>query len=207
MRGFYIGRFQPYHNGHQYMVEEIAEEVDELVLGIGSAGDSHTEKNPFTAGERVMMLTKAVQPYDLTAYVVPIEDLDRNSVWVSHVQSMSPAFEVAYSNNPLVIQLFEEAGVEVRQSPMFNRDVLEGSELRQRMIHDEPWKHLVPTPVVEVIEEVDGVERLQRVSETDSTDDEYGVDEAEIGTYRDSEANSDRDSGAETGVSSEPDAE
>ncbi|MDR5672376.1 Nicotinamide mononucleotide adenylyltransferase [Halalkaliarchaeum sp. AArc-CO] len=191
MRGFYIGRFQPYHNGHQYMVEEIAEEVDELVLGIGSAGDSHTEKNPFTAGERVMMLTKAVQPYDLTAYVVPIEDLDRNSVWVSHVQSMSPAFEVAYSNNPLVIQLFEEAGVEVRQSPMFNRDVLEGSELRQRMIHGEPWKHLVPEPVVEVIDEVDGVERLQRVSETDSTDDEYGVDDPDIGSFDESETETD----------------
>ncbi|AUX08824.1 nicotinamide-nucleotide adenylyltransferase [Halalkaliarchaeum desulfuricum] len=207
MRGFYIGRFQPYHNGHQYMVEEIAEEVDELVLGIGSAGDSHTEKNPFTAGERVMMLTKAVQPYDLTTYVVPIEDLDRNSVWVSHVQSMSPAFEVAYSNNPLVIQLFEEAGVEVRQSPMFNRDVLEGSELRQRMIHGEPWKHLVPAPVVEVIEEVDGVERLQRVSETDSTDDEYGADGSDIDPFGESESEHDRDSGVEASTNTEPDAE
>jgi nicotinamide-nucleotide adenylyltransferase len=52
MRGFYIGRFQPYHNGHQHMVEEIIEEVDELVLGIGSADASHTVRNPFTAGER-----------------------------------------------------------------------------------------------------------------------------------------------------------
>ncbi len=128
MRGFYIGRFQPYHNGHHRMVEEIADEVDELVLGIGSAGDSHSPRNPFTAGERIMMVTKSVEAFDVTTYAVPIEDLERNSVWVSHVQSMSPAFDVAYSNNPLVIQLFKEAGVEVRQSPMFDRDRLEGSE-------------------------------------------------------------------------------
>ena len=168
MRGFYIGRFQPYHDGHHYMVEEIAEEVEELVLGIGSAGDSHTTRNPFTAGERVMMVTKALSEFDLTTYVVPIEDLDRNSVWVSHVQSMSPSFDVAYSNNPLVIQLFEEAGVEVRQSPMFNREVLEGTEVRQRMIKGRNWEGLVPDAVVEVVEEIGGIERIQRVSETDT---------------------------------------
>jgi nicotinamide-nucleotide adenylyltransferase len=115
-----------------------------------------------------MMVTKSVADFDVTTYAVPIEDLDRNSVWVSHVQSMSPTFDVAYSNNPLVIQLFTEAGVEVRQSPMFNRDVLEGTELRDRMIHDEDWRSLVPGPVERVIDEIGGIERLQRVSETDS---------------------------------------
>ena len=170
MRGFYIGRFQPYHDGHHRMVTEIADDVDELVLGIGSAGDSHTPRNPFTAGERVMMVTKSVVDPDITTYAVPIEDLDRNSVWVSHVQSMSPAFDVAYSNNPLVIQLFSEAGVEVRQSPMFNRDVLEGVELRTRMIEGGDWRSLVPTAVVDVIEEIGGIERIQRISDTDATD-------------------------------------
>ena len=167
MRGFYIGRFQPYHEGHHHMVEEIAEQVDELVLGIGSAGDSHTPRNPFTAGERVMMVTKSVAEFDIPTYVVPIEDLDRNSVWVSHVQSMSPAFDVAFSNNPLVIRLFEEAGVEVRQSPMFRREVLEGSELRERMVDGEPWESLVPDPAAAVIEEIDGVERIQQVADSD----------------------------------------
>ena len=170
MRGFYIGRFQPYHEGHHHMVEEIAEQVDELVLGIGSAGDSHTTHNPFTAGERVMMITKSVAEFDIPTYVVPIEDLDRNSVWVSHVQSMSPAFDVAFSNNPLVIQLFEAAGVEVRQSPMFRREVLEGSELRERMVDGEEWASLVPDPAAAVIEEINGVERIQQVAEGDGAE-------------------------------------
>ena len=168
MRGFYIGRFQPYHEGHHHMVEEIAGQVDELVLGIGSAGDSHTPHNPFTAGERVMMVTRSVAEFDIPTYVVPIEDLDRNSVWVSHVQSMSPAFDVAFSNNPLVIRLFEEAGVEVRQSPMFRREVLEGSELRERMIDGEKWASLVPDPAAAVIEEINGDKRIQQVAEGDS---------------------------------------
>ena len=167
-RGFYIGRFQPYHNGHHRVVEQIATEVDELVVGIGSAGDSHSARNPFTAGERIMMITKALVDFDLVTYVVPIEDLERNAVWVSHVQSMSPRFDIAYSNNPLVIRLFEEAGVDVRQSPMFDRDVLEGTEIRDRMIGDDDWQDLVPASVVDVIEETDGIDRIQKVSDTDA---------------------------------------
>ncbi len=176
MRGFYIGRFQPYHNGHHHMVEEIADEVDELVLGIGSAGDSHTRRNPFTAGERIMMVTKALAELDVTTYVVPIEDLERNSVWVSHVQSMSPKFDVAYSNNPLVVRLFEEAGVEVRSSPMFKREVLEGSELRQRMIRGDGWEGLVPDEVVETIAEIDGVSRIRQVASSDANGADRGVE-------------------------------
>jgi nicotinamide-nucleotide adenylyltransferase len=169
MRGFYIGRFQPYHDGHQHMVEEIAAEVDELVLGIGSAGNSHTVRDPFTAGERVMMVTKAVRRIDLPTYAVPIEDLDRNAVWVGHVRSMTPSFDVAYSNNPLVVRLFEEAGVEVRQSPMFRREVLEGTEIRERMLAGDGWRRHLPDPVVEVVEEVDGIDRLRRINDSDAS--------------------------------------
>ena len=166
-RGLYVGRFQPYHLGHHHVVEAIAEEVEELVVGIGSAGDSHTQRNPFTAGERVTMVTKATRSVDLETYAVPIEDLDRNAVWVSHVQSMCPPFDVAYSNNPLVIRLFEESGVEVRQEPLFRREVLKGSELRERMVTGDGWREFVPDPVVSVIEDVDGVARVRRIVGTD----------------------------------------
>ncbi|PSQ01373.1 nicotinamide-nucleotide adenylyltransferase [Halobacteriales archaeon QS_5_70_17] len=169
-RGFYIGRFQPYHDGHHRMVERIADEVDELVLGIGSADQSHTVRNPFTAGERIMMIRKSLVDYDLVTYAVPIEDLDRNSVWVGHVESMSPRFEVAYSNNPLVIRLFEEAGIEVRTSPMFRREELEGTEVRERIRTDGDWESLVPDAVVGVIHEVDGIGRLRKVAESDGSD-------------------------------------
>jgi nicotinamide-nucleotide adenylyltransferase len=167
MRGFYIGRFQPFHDGHRAVVEAISEEVDELVLGIGSADASHSAHDPFTAGERMMMLTKVVDDIDLTTYVVPIEDIDRHAVWVSHVRSMCPAFDVVYSNKPLVIRLFEEYGIEVRQSEMFDRERLRGTDIRERMIDGEEWRDRVPDPVVETIEEVNGVQRLRTVAKDD----------------------------------------
>ena len=169
-RGFYIGRFQPYHEGHHAMVDRIREEIDELVVGIGSADQSHTVRNPFTAGERIMMITKALAEFETTTYAVPIEDLNRNSVWVSHVQSMSPRFDVAFSNNPLVVRLFEEAGIEVRQSPMYHREEFEGTEVRERMAAAGDWESLVPEAVVEVLDEIDGVDRIQQITSTDAND-------------------------------------
>ena len=168
VRGIYIGRFQPYHNGHHKVVEKISGEVDEMVLGIGRAGDSHTRKNPFTAGERMLMVTRAIEEFDVPSYVVQIEDLKRNSIWVSHVESISPSFDVAYSNNPLVIQLFREAGKEIRQVPMFDREVLEGAEVRRRMENEEDWQSLVPVRVRDILEELGGIRRIQNINDSDS---------------------------------------
>ena len=162
-RGILIGRFQPFHDGHMRVVEDIIDEVDELVLGIGSADASHEPRNPFTAGERIMMIQNTLAELDGTTYVVPLDDMDRNSVWVSHVESMSPWFDVAYSNNPLVIRLFREAGTDVRQTEMFDREQLKGSEIRKLMARNDDWTQFVPEAVVEVVEEVDGINRMQAV--------------------------------------------
>ena len=76
-------------------------------------------------------------------------------------------FDVAYSNNPLVVQLFEERAIEVRQSPMFDRDRLEGSDIRECMLDDDTWTDRVPETVVDVIDEINGVQRLQTVAKDD----------------------------------------
>ena len=78
-RAFYIGRFQPYHLGHQNVLESIAQEVDEIIIGIGSAQASHEPDDLFTAGERVLMMTDALETLGVKHYIIPIEDIRRNS--------------------------------------------------------------------------------------------------------------------------------
>ncbi len=166
-RAFYIGRFQPYHLGHHAVLKKIADEVDEVVIGIGSAQKSHGLSDPFTVGERVMMIRHALEDINIRHYALPIEDIQQNSVWVSYILSRTPPFDVVYSNNPLVIRLFEEAGIEVLQSPMYQRDIYSGTEIRKKMIAGEKWEHLVPPAIADAIEEIDGVARLRSVSMTD----------------------------------------
>jgi nicotinamide-nucleotide adenylyltransferase len=166
-RAFYIGRFQPYHNGHQSVLERICHWVDEIIIGVGSAQLSHTVENPFTAGERVLMITRSLAHLDCPIYVIPIEDIRRNAIWAAHVRSMAPPFDMVYSSNPLVMQLFAEAGIEVQSPDMYERQTHSGTAIRTLMLNGEPWEHLVPPAVVEVIREIRGVERLRQIAGSD----------------------------------------
>lgn len=165
MRGFYPGRFQPFHGGHRQFVEQIASEVDEVVVGVGSAQASHSGRNPFTAGERVSMIHRTLADLETTTFVVPIEDVGRHALWPAHVQTLCPRFETIYTNNPMVERVCEEDGLDVRSVELIDRDRYRGTEIRRRMVEDEPWRDRVPDATVEVVESVDGVERLRHVVE------------------------------------------
>ncbi|HIP17349.1 MAG TPA: nicotinamide-nucleotide adenylyltransferase [Methanothermococcus okinawensis] len=167
MRGFLIGRWQPLHNGHLTIIKEIASEVDELIIGIGSAQRSHTTKDPFTAGERIMMIIKTLKKYDFPYYVIPIKDIEFNAVWVSYIEALTPPFDVVYTGNPLVRELFVERNYPVKKPKLYNRREYSGSEIRKRMINGEEWKHLVPKEVVDVICEIDGENRIRRLNKSD----------------------------------------
>ncbi len=169
-RGIIIGRFQPPHKGHLEVMKDILEDVDELIIGIGSAQMSHREDDPFTAGERILMFNKALKDSKINVarvYFIPIPDVNNNSLWVSNVLSYSPPFSIVFSGNPLVKRLFKERDFKVKSPPMFNREEYRGTEIRNRMIEGEKWKHLVPEGVAEMIEEVNGEERLRNLTETD----------------------------------------
>ena len=169
IRAFYVGRFQPFHFGHEKILNTIAEEVDEVVIGIGSAQKSHSIRDPFTAGERAEMVVKSLENFPIRHYIIPLQDVEYNALWVPHVKSMTPKFDVAYSNNPLVIQLFTEADIEVRRPAMHERNIYSGTAVRRSMIEgkDREWTKYVPMPVAEVIDEVNGICRIKRVAGND----------------------------------------
>jgi nicotinamide-nucleotide adenylyltransferase len=111
-RAFVVGRFQPFHNGHLEVVRSILKENSSVIIGIGSAQYSHTLKDPFTAGERHLMITTTLEKEGLyDYYLVPIEDVNSNPLWVAHVESLTPRFNRVYTNNSLVRRLFFGEGI------------------------------------------------------------------------------------------------
>lgn len=170
LRALLIGRFQPFHNGHLEIVKKILEEVDELVIGIGSAQESHTLENPFTAGERVLMVAKALASEGIPAdryYIIPITDVWNNAIWVDHVRALTPPFQRVYTNNPLAQRLFRERGFEVRSLPLIDRSRYSGTAVRAKMLSGEDWRPLVPPRVADIVEQVRGVERIRDISRSD----------------------------------------
>jgi len=166
-RGLLIGRMQPVHKGHINVIKDTLKEVDELIIGVGSADKSHTNSNPFTGGERILMLTKALRESKIDPskyYIIPLEDIACNSIWVGHVKMLTPPFTKVYSGNSLVQQLFEEENINVIQPPLFNRTEYSGTEVRKRILNNENWEDLVPPSVVKVIKEIKGTERIHKLN-------------------------------------------
>ncbi|MGC9147862.1 MAG: nicotinamide-nucleotide adenylyltransferase [Sulfolobales archaeon] len=170
-RGVFPGRFQPFHLGHLETVKWSLERVDELIIVIGTAQESHTLVNPFTAGERMVMIKEALKEEKIDLgriYIVPVPDVLMNAVWVSYVRIFTPDFHYGISRNPLVIRLFRDAGYEVLIPPAFNRETYSSTKIRMLMLANDPsWKERVPKAVARYIEEIKGVERIREVSGVD----------------------------------------
>lgn len=169
-RGLYVGRFQPFHLGHLEAIKEILEEVEELVIVIGSAQYSHDKTNPFTTGERLVMIRSALEEakIDLTrVWIVPVPDVHLHMMWVSALEGYTPKFQIVYSNEPLTRRLFMESGYRVKGIPFFERQFYSSTIVRQKILLDESWTTLVPKSTTEFIREIDGINRLRDLNQTD----------------------------------------
>ena len=85
--GFYIGRFQPVHNGHLQLINDALLRVKKLILFIGSANSIRTKKNPFTFDERVDMISgclKEVDKYRIT--YIALDDFSNEKDWINSVK-------------------------------------------------------------------------------------------------------------------------
>ena len=169
-RGLFIGRFQPFHLGHLAAIKDVLEEVDELVIVIGSAQYSHNLNNPFTAGERLTMIRKALEEAKIDysrVWIVPVSDVHLHMMWVSAVEGYTPSFDIVYSNEPLTRRLFIEAGYKVKAIRFHERKLYSSTEIRERMLKNENWEKLVPKSVATFIREIDGVNRLRDLTKSD----------------------------------------
>ena len=169
-RGLFIGRFQPFHKGHLEAIKDVLKEMDELVIVVGSAQYSHTLDNPFTAGERITMIRRALEEADIPAscwWIIPVPDVRVHMIWTAEVVGYVPKFDVVFSNEPLTKRLFLESGFEVKPFPLYEREAYSATKIRERMLKGNDWKTLVPKGVAKVIEEIGGVQRLEDLAKTD----------------------------------------
>ena len=170
VRGLYIGRFQPIHLGHLHCIRNILTKASEVIIVIGSAQFSHTLHNPFTAGERVTMLRMAMDEAKIDAskyFLIPIRDLRIHDLWVPHLVSQTPRFEIVFSNEPVTSRLFKESGFRVEPIPFYDREQFSATEIRERIVKGSGWEKLVPPSTSAYIKTIFGDERLRELALSD----------------------------------------
>ena len=159
-KGLILGRFQPFHLGHLKLIKSIVNEQIEPVICIGSAQYSYTAENPFTVEERKKMIEEVMKDLDCKYSIFGIPDINNYDLYVSHLETFVPNFDIVYSGNPIVQRLFGEAGYTVIKVNLFNREVWEGSSIRLAMKEGGDWESEIPNQVVSIIHDINGTDRL-----------------------------------------------
>lgn len=161
----FVGRFQPFHNGHLLVVEGMAKVCSKVVIAIGSPDKQWEAENPFSAEERRDMIQRALQAQDIIprfdVNFVNVPDEDDDEAWTKNCLELAGDIDMIWTGNPHTKECFANSGKEIKDI----KEVpgISSTEIREMMKTGGDWHLKVPPEVVASIESIDGVKRVKGV--------------------------------------------
>ncbi|PLX26152.1 quinolinate synthase [Candidatus Parcubacteria bacterium] len=127
MKALFIGRFQPFHDGHLDAIKQISE--SEIIIGVGSSQYSETDDNPQSFEERKKNIESNLDGLNLNYQIIAIPDIHNENEWVNHVKNTVGEFDTVYTGNDVVKKLFEEKNYNVK---MIKKNInISATEIRE----------------------------------------------------------------------------
>jgi nicotinamide-nucleotide adenylyltransferase len=130
--GFVIGRFQPAHDGHIYLIKMALAASKHIVIGIGSANIKNYD-NPFSVLQRQRLLEDKLQDHEIPPdrfSLVHINDYEDDDRWYDEAISRTGNVNAVFGNNDWVNGIFQRKGIPTIEVPLLDRDNLQGSTIR-----------------------------------------------------------------------------
>lgn len=152
--GLVIGRFQPFHLGHQYLIEKALFHAEKIIIGIGSS-NIKDENNPYTIALREEFIKKFLEQENLTDKVeriVYIPDIPDDDEWYEIANKLTGDVDVVIGDNEWVNGIYAKRDIPVIQIGYYKRNVLEGKKIRHQIDHKKPWKTRVPKYLQKLID-------------------------------------------------------
>ncbi|MBI5794189.1 adenylyltransferase/cytidyltransferase family protein [Candidatus Uhrbacteria bacterium] len=156
----FIGRFQPYHNGHHLVIQGMTKLCGKIIIGIGSSDKSRSPENPYTAQERKEMIQSALQDEDLIPMFdinfINVPDLENNEAWTRQVMELAGPVDMVWTGNEQTMKCFEGKLPikEIKEVPGIS-----ASAVRALVKSGGDWASKVPDGVARAIREM-GLDRL-----------------------------------------------
>jgi len=162
MNGLLIGRFQPFHLGHLDALRFALSKVDQLWIGIGSSNKPPEKNNPFKAIERKEMILSSIdESISKRIQIFNIPDMEDHKLWIDSIDSIVPKFDAVFTNDDLTQSLYSKRGITVIKVPFTKREVLSGTNIREKIVIDQNWHEFVPEGTKRVLEKIGAKERLE----------------------------------------------
>lgn len=159
----FVGRFQPFHNGHLLVVKGMTKVCGRVVIAIGSSDKKNTAENPFSAEERKEMIQAALQDANIIpafdVMFIEVPDVKDDAAWTKTCLELAGTVHTAWTGNAQVKKCFEDAGIEVKT--IKEVPSISATEIRKRMKEGGDWRAMVPEAVKDCVLMVKGVERMK----------------------------------------------
>jgi bifunctional NMN adenylyltransferase/nudix hydrolase len=153
--GFYMGRFQMIHIGHESIINQALEQCDELLILVGSAQLSKTARNPFNYGLRMTLIEEIYNKMkgEKRVHIGWIEDLthedDHSTDWgrfvLDKVNEWSKFFHIrnkpdlmVYGNDEERKSWFDESDIIGIKQLILPRNIIDisATKLRRMIVED-----------------------------------------------------------------------
>lgn len=144
--GLVIGRFQPFHLGHQYLIEKALLHTEKIIIGIGSSNIAD-ENNPYDIGLREEFIKEFLKQENLLERVekiIYIPDVPDDDKWYAIANKLTGKVDVVIGDNSWVNGIYADHNIPVVQIGYHKRHLLEGKKIRHHLKHKKPWKTRVP---------------------------------------------------------------
>ncbi len=169
MKGLLIGRFQPVHNGHVDLMQQVDKlGLDEIVLGIGSNLDGRTPKNPFFYDEVREMWLPILENISTPTEIYRIPDINSPKNYAQHVENMTSVNKdniILISGNPNTVVCFPDY-----ECVTLKENVnLHASIVRNAIKEKKPWKQYLPESSINLVDKI-GEEKVRSIIEENNDD-------------------------------------
>lgn len=153
--GIVIGRFQPFHKGHKFLILKALLECEKIFLGIGNSTGTG-ENDPYDWKLRKKALKQFIVSEKIEDRVINIFPLVNNSsdqVWLKNLLKKTGKIDVVVGNNEWVNGIFEDAGIPALRTGHLDRERLEGKKIRKLMKNGSEWEDRIPEYLIKIFKE------------------------------------------------------
>jgi len=151
-----VGRFQPFHNGHLYLIKKALLSADKIIIGIGSA-NVIDENNPYSITARQQIIERVIRQEklkDKVEQIIWLDDFHNDEKWTKQIKEKANKFDLVVGNNEWTNRILEKAGYPILRVKYYQRYRYEGEKIRQLMREGKKWQNRVPAYLIPICRDV-----------------------------------------------------
>ncbi len=164
MPAIFVGRFQPFHNGHLEAIKWILKKEKKIFIIIGSSQEFSTRDNPFSFEERKEMIKRTLLAKNIKNFkICGLPDFPDDISWAKNVLKITkikPKDAIVFTQNPWTKECFAKIGVKVKPHPIFFNE-LSATQVREKIRKNKKWENLVPRGVSKYLAEIRGLDKIK----------------------------------------------